>query len=253
MDGRTRPGRIASVIAALDADVVALQEVVRGGAVDQAEWLADELGYEMRFGQARLHLGGGYGNATMSRLPFVCDRTYDITAGEREGRCCLRTDLRINLHRDSRNSLRTHRTVEGAMRCTAGGAAKKRGAKCLSLFNLHLGTGLRERREQARKLVSPEILGDPETAGGRIVLGDFNEWTRGLATELMSAHLKAIDVSKFSKNLARGKSYPGVLPVLHLDHVYFDEAFTVSDVTLHRTRLSIMASDHLPIVVDFEV
>ncbi len=44
----------------------------------------------------------------------------------------------------------------------------------------------------------------------------------------------------------------GVLPFLHLDHVYYDDALELKRLTLHRSRTALIASDHLPLVADFQ-
>jgi endonuclease/exonuclease/phosphatase family metal-dependent hydrolase len=49
----------------------------------------------------------------------------------------------------------------------------------------------------------------------------------------------------------RTRSYPGVLPFLHLDHIYFDPELRLQRFTLHRSRRSLIASDHLPLIADF--
>jgi endonuclease/exonuclease/phosphatase family metal-dependent hydrolase len=40
---------------------------------------------------------------------------------------------------------------------------------------------------------------------------------------------------------------------VHLDHIYFDEGMDVVKVMVHRSRKALVASDHLPIIVDFSV
>jgi endonuclease/exonuclease/phosphatase family metal-dependent hydrolase len=40
---------------------------------------------------------------------------------------------------------------------------------------------------------------------------------------------------------------------VHLDHVYFDDGLDVVKVMVHRSRKALVASDHLPIIVDFRV
>lgn len=37
---------------------------------------------------------------------------------------------------------------------------------------------------------------------------------------------------------------------MHLDHIYYDTQLDMERVTLHRTKTSMLASDHLPIVAD---
>jgi endonuclease/exonuclease/phosphatase family metal-dependent hydrolase len=105
-----------------------------------------------------------------------------------------------------------------------------------------------ERREQARVLLSPDVLLSGETKTRRIIAGDFNEWTRGLATKMLSDHFESADIVM---HLKRRKTYPGVLPFMHLDHIYYDADFTLRDMHLHRTRLALLASDHLPLVATF--
>ncbi|HKS40871.1 MAG TPA: hypothetical protein VJX74_09700, partial [Blastocatellia bacterium] len=83
-----------------------------------------------------------------------------------------------------------------------------------------------------------------------IMLGDFNEWTRGLATRLLASHLVSADVRV---HLPRAKTYPGVLPFLHLDHIYFEDSLDQEGMVLHRSRVALIASDHLPLVADFRV
>ena len=228
MDRREHPSRIVEVLRETDADVIALQEVLSiGGAArerDQARFLAEELGMHYHVGENRRLRGGAYGNVTLSRLPFREARNYDITWSGRERRGCLRADF----------------AVEGV-----GGAPR-----LLHVFNIHLGTAFIERRHQARRLVGDEILSNQELQGARVALGDFNEWTRGLATRLLGTHLQSADVRH---HLKRARTYPGVLPLLHLDHVYYDGAsLELKRLALHRSRTALVASDHLPLVADFQ-
>src|SRR4029453_11082564 len=115
---------------------------------------------------------------------------------------------------------------------------------------VHLGTAFLERRHQGRRLVEEEILSNRELTGARIMLGAFNEWTRGLTTRLRRAHLKSVDVKNY---LQRAKTFPGFLPILHLDHIYFEDKLELTGLTVHRTRKALVASDHLPLVADFKL
>ena len=42
------------------------------------------------------------------------------------------------------------------------------------------------------------------------------------------------------------------MPVLHLDHIYYDGPLELKALRLHRTRKALVASDHLPLVAEFE-
>jgi len=221
LDGRVRPQRIVDVLRELDADLIALQEVVSrkgsGREGDQTRYFAEELGYSSAMGENRTHQGGAYGNVVLTRFPIHALENCDISTAGRERRGCLRADLRL-------------------------------GKAMLHIFNVHMGTAFFERREQARKLLGGEILGSEQLTGPRIVLGDFNEWSRGLASRLFAERFHSADPRRY---LGRARTYPGLLPFLHLDHIYFDPALKLNRLNLHRSRKALVASDHLPLVADF--
>jgi endonuclease/exonuclease/phosphatase family metal-dependent hydrolase len=222
IDNRYRPARIAEVLQEVDADIIALQEVLslEGGSPedDQARFIADKLGYHYTLGENRQIDGGAYGNVALSRFPLRTVCNHDLTVRGYERRGCLHIDVSVT------PSDQVH------------------------VFNVHLGTAFMERRHQGRRLTSRSILQNDELKGPKIVLGDFNEWTRGLATRLLGTHLKSVDISK---HLGRRKTYPGVFPFMHLDHIYFDGPLELQHLTLHRSRKAVMASDHLPLVANF--
>jgi endonuclease/exonuclease/phosphatase family metal-dependent hydrolase len=227
LDRRERPARIAAALREIDADVIALQEVVSvesdaAREAHQARFIAEEMGCEFRVGENRRHKGGAYGNVVLSRLPVVHSHNYDITWRWQERRGALRVDVRLGAE----------------------------DAPVLHLFNVHLGTAFVERRHQGRKLVGEGILRDPRLDGPRVVLGDFNEWTHGLASRLLSEELQSADVRH---HLRTRRTYPGALPLVHLDHIYYDPALTLERLTLHRSRVALIASDHLPLVADFRL
>ena len=86
--------------------------------------------------------------------------------------------------------------------------------------------------------------------GPKIILGDFNEWMRGLATKTLSSLFESIDIRA---HLRRRRTYPGIFPVLHLDHIYYEGQVEVRKLSMPRTRLALMASDHLPLVADLRI
>jgi endonuclease/exonuclease/phosphatase family metal-dependent hydrolase len=223
MDGRTRPDRVLAVLEEIGADVVALQEVVSvqgdGTDKDQAAYIAAGLGFHFAMGENRRFRGGAYGNVVLSRYPLRTVRNYDITVSGCERRGCLRTDIALP------------------------------SGDVLHVFNVHLGLAFIERRHQGRQLVSG-VLGDGILGGPKIMLGDFNEWTRGLASRLLGRHLKGVNLRR---HLKWGRTYPGLVPILALDHIYFDPSLELKRLKIHRTRTSLMASDHLPLVADFDL
>jgi endonuclease/exonuclease/phosphatase family metal-dependent hydrolase len=219
LDGRTRLERIAAVIATIDPDIVALQEVL--GASPLRPGHAAELGAALGMGwvmaptrHVRTSL---FGNVILSRFPLRQHTQYDLTWKTCEPRNVQRGDIAIGEH-------------------------------TLHVYNVHLGTALRERRHQAERVAG--IVHDRRVTGPKIVLGDFNEWARGLATDVLGQRLQSVDLRH---HLRRWRTYPGFFPVLHLDHIYFEGAVEVLRVALPRDRLTMVASDHLPLVADLRV
>jgi len=224
IDRRLSPARIVSVLKEINADIVALQEVLciqgRNSEDDQAHFIARKLGFNYCMGHNRKLRDGIYGNLVLSRFPLLGSENHDISVAGREERGCLRVD--VDLGQESK----------------------------MHVYNVHLGTSFVERRRQARKLISESILSDANIPGPRIMLGDFNEWTRGLVTRLLNEHFQSGDIRL---HLRRSRTYPGVLPLMHLDHIYFDETLELVSAELHRSRTSLVASDHLPIIADFRL
>ena len=225
MDRRVLPRRIVEVLREIDADIIALQEVhnVDGGPREhsQALYIAEELGFNHYFGENRRLDGGGYGNLILSRFPLARIRNYDLSRQGREERGCQRADIVL---------------PHGAV---------------MHVYNVHLGTSYRERCHQGRELVTSGMLEGADLEGPRMLLGDFNDWRLpGVASQLLSDHFGSADIRV---HLGRWRTYPGAFPVVHLDHIYFDESLEVERAKLHRSRKAIVASDHLPIMADFHL
>jgi endonuclease/exonuclease/phosphatase family metal-dependent hydrolase len=219
LDGRTNPSRVADVIRSIEPDVIALQEVIGAGAHSPGH--AEELGALLGMGwvmASTRHLRGAlFGNVVLSRHPIIHHAQFDLSWKTCEPRCCQRVDIAF-------------------------------GDDTLHLYNVHLGTAFLERRYQAGRLSA--IVHDRRIAQPKVVLGDFNEWMRGLATTLLTERLQSIDLRS---HLRRRRTYPGVFPVLHLDHIYYDGRVEVVKLDLPRTRQALMASDHLPLVAELKI
>ncbi|HKQ74919.1 MAG TPA: endonuclease/exonuclease/phosphatase family protein [Blastocatellia bacterium] len=222
LDRRTRPERIAAVLSETEADIIALQEVWSAegdeSEREQVRRIAETLGLKYCFGGNWSRGDRAYGNAVLSRWPLHAERNYDISLYGRQRRGCLRADVMVE------------------------------DVALLHIFNVHLGLSLKERKYQSRKLVSEGILADPGLTGLRVVLGDFNDWTRGLTQRFLDAQFHSVDIRR---HLRRARTYPGWLPIFHLDHIYYDPALEIKRLRLHRSRAALVASDHLPLVADF--
>jgi endonuclease/exonuclease/phosphatase family metal-dependent hydrolase len=220
MDRRTSPQRIAEVLREIDADVIALQEVIGAGPAGAGQ--AEEIGAALGMGwvmtavrQLRRHL---FGNVILSRFPITDHSQYDLSWRTCEARACQRADLDLE-----------HGRV-------------------LHVYNVHLGTAVLERRYQAPRLAS--YVHDRRVRGPKIILGDFNEWMRGLATKTLSSLFESIDIHA---HLQRRRTYPGLFPMVHLDHIYYEGEVDVRSVELPRHRKALIASDHLPLVANLRI
>jgi endonuclease/exonuclease/phosphatase family metal-dependent hydrolase len=219
MDRRVVPERIIEVLRDIDADVIALQEVIGAGPVGagQAEEIGAALGMGWVMNCVRTLRHHQFGNVVLSRYPIVHHSQYDLSWRTCEPRNCQRADL----------------LIEGQI---------------LHVYNVHLGTAVLERRYQAGRLAS--FVHDRRVTGPKVLLGDFNEWMKGLATKTLSSLFESVDISQ---HLKRRRTYPGLFPVVHLDHIYYDGRVEVLNVEMPRTRKALMASDHLPLVATFRV
>lgn len=226
LDGRLSPSRIARVLAATGPDIIALQELDvmrnRSGFVDQAEQIARALEMELHFHPSFTMAGERYGNAVLSRLPMKLLQAGPLPQGKQS--------------REPRGALWVEIDVNGTL---------------LHLINTHLGTSPAERIVQVEALLGPEWLQRSRCQPPLVLCGDFNAMPgsqphRRLCTRLRDAQL----VLKQSRPQ---RTWFGPLPLTRIDHVFVDDSIQVKRVEVPRTRLSRVASDHLPLVVDLEV
>jgi endonuclease/exonuclease/phosphatase family metal-dependent hydrolase len=224
-DRRTSPDRIIAVIEELRAEILCLQEVVHapGGPriFDQAQEIARALPeYSWCFGSNRVLRGGNYGNMTLTRFPIRTWRNHDLTHRKREERGVLQADIELGAN------------------------------QTLHLFNIHLGTSYTERRSQATRLLSSDVLGQGTLSDTRLIVGDFNEWTIGLTTKLLRRTFKTF---RPRHGMRFPRTYPGMLPLLSLDHYYYEPPLELEQARLWRSRKALVASDHLPLIADFRL
>ncbi len=219
LDGFTQPARIAKILKGLKPDVVALQEVVGGSPRDkgQEEEIAAYLNMSSVLAPARTFRGRLYGNAILSRLPMGKQVICDLSREGREPRLCQRVEILFD-------------------------------GSPVHFYNVHLGTSASERREQARKLAS--FIAEPHVRGPKIVLGDFNEWKKSVVTKLLSERFVSLDLTPA---LRWRRTYPGFVPLVHLDHIYYEGPVKIVGIKVSRRLPVLMASDHIPILAELEI
>jgi endonuclease/exonuclease/phosphatase family metal-dependent hydrolase len=221
-DRRCRIERIVEVISQHEPDIVCLQEVTRHArrthGVHQPRVLAKALQMPQRFYQMNVrYRRGGYGNLLLCRWTIL-DRLH----------ICLR------------QRKRKPRGAQLAMIATPQGN--------LIVVNWHLGLSDRERLWQADRLLSCDRLpGDP--AAPVLVAGDTNDWRGRLARGPLAQH----GFRELTNPAARFRTFPAWLPTGSLDKCYARGAIYVHEVRRVVSREARIASDHLPLVVDFEI
>ena len=228
VDRRLDVGRVAAVIAELKPDIVALQEVdvgrARSGGVDQAHELAQRLDMTFHFNAAMRVEEERYGDAILTCWP------------ERLVKAAPLPGVRPTMVLEPRGALWICVDLDGAP---------------LQVINTHLGLTPREQHKQAAALGGAEWLRRADCAAPAILLGDFNATTASAAYRALTARLR--DARRALPTEVVAATFPSRMPFLRIDHVFVSAGIVVKAVIAARSQLTRIASDHLPLVVDFEL
>jgi len=147
-DGRRDPARVSQVIDELDADVVALQEFTYPADVDLETRTPVVLTlerYECALGPARQNDTHCFGNAILTRHPFIEVHRIDLSIARREPRAALAATIEID-------------------------------GEPVHVLAAHLGLRVPERRFQVQQIIA---YLDSVQHTRLVVLGDFNDWMPG--------------------------------------------------------------------------
>lgn len=214
-DGRRDPERVARVIDELRADVVALQEMT----------YAADLAIETR---------------SPVVLPVVSNYEHVLgpTHVRKEGqfgnvvlsRFPIRDLARIDLSEKRREP-------RGALHVVLDAFGSD-----FHVIATHLGLRPGERRVQIERIVATVRDLSSEYFA---VVGDFNDWLPGRSL------VRVLDEVVGSPGAP--KSFPSRWPILPLDRVWLHPQGSVRSIEVHASPLARRASDHLPVVVEFEL
>lgn len=177
---RWNPELAAIVLAELDADVIALQEVLRPfDTKDPLMEIADDLGLHLTFVSTRVHRFGELGNAILSTWPMASVFTIDLSLSRIERR-------------------------------SAAVAVFEHDGRSVAIASTHLALVDRTRKRQVESLLKNAGLRGPT-----VLLGDMNAWRRCPATRTLNEEFRSMH-----HNLNWPPSFPATRPVLALDRVY---------------------------------
>lgn len=221
-DRRYRIERVIEVIEGENPDFICLQEVdrdvPRSRFDHQPRLLAETFNPADSLYQMNVHLKrGGYGNLILSRWPFK--RHHQVS-------------LRFNSKKPRGAQMAVVDSPEGAFQ----------------LVNWHLGLSERERHWQVNHLLRHHLFRESADLP-TVIAGDFNDWRNTLAERTFAEH----EFQQATAPVSRFRSFPAYMPMGALD-----KAFYRGDVLIHHARVvrnqqAKVASDHLPLVVDFHL
>ncbi|MFO0871130.1 MAG: endonuclease/exonuclease/phosphatase family protein [Pirellulales bacterium] len=224
IDRRYRPDRIVDTLAHYQPDIVFLQEVDDGVPRSrhhrQVDLLGDALGFPYRAFQANVRLREGtYGNAILSRFPLSDVRDIELTIPLKKRRRALTAHCRL---RDDDHS------------------------RSVVLINCHLGLAEFERRIQLRRLIDSELLRHVHSHTAVVAAGDLNDVWGGLGRA-------TLEPAGFLSATGPLHTFPAFLPFRALDRIYYRGRLKLHHSYVSRTRIARQASDHLPLVAEFEL
>ena len=220
-DRRYSLQRIIDCIEAENPDLVCLQEVDRNVRRsrydDQPRILADSLHCHAVF-QATVAVGAGsYGNLLLSRWPIASRHRITLRRGSRKPRGA---------------QLVVVDSPEGQVH----------------LVHTHLGLAEQERHWQVQRLLGHLLFRSAEPHP-TLIVGDFNDWRDTLA----SGRLKLEGFRQVTSPISRFRTFPAWLAIGSLDKAFVRGGIDVRHARVVRTSLARVASDHLPLVIDFHV
>lgn len=214
-DGRCDPGRIAAVIGEISADVIGLQEVSSRADGDTE---AHQLSYL----------------AAKTGLEAVAGPTLTRGGAQYGNALLTRAPIldvrRLDLSfpgREPRGALDVDLAIRG---------------QPLRVIVTHFGLSAAERRQQANRLLDAlDAIRSPLT----VLLLDLNEWVPGSRL-----------IYRLNRRLGKvpaPRTFPSGFPLLPLDRIWVCPSETLLTLNVHRTSLSRLASDHLPVSARLKV
>ena len=211
--------RIAKVIKSTDPDLVALQEVDRRTTrtldVDQAAKLGELTGMHACFAQAMDFQGGGYGEAILSKQKPIANRTFPLPADK------------------------------GFEPRALGEARIKLGDSTVVFYATHLDH-TRDSKQRLMQIKEIDRVAAQEKEPLVILAGDLNAQPGSAEIETL---LKSWKDATARPDL---KTFPADKPRIKIDYVMYRPRDRIRVVEAQVIEEKV-ASDHAPVLVEFEV
>ena len=222
-DGRYLPQRIIDCLADYRPNILLLQEVAREiprlRGEDQVSILSEGLGMHAAFHPEHRFKAGYYGNMILSEFPLSDVHHIDLTIGSRKIRGAIQAHIRVPIGEHRRTMV---------------------------VHNLHLGLAGSERALQLARFVESDSFNHLHATTPLIVGGDLNDLWGSLGPKFL-----------VPQQLERaGKlcnTFPAALPLRPLDGIFFRGSVRLKHFQVGACRLSKVASDHRPLIADFEI
>lgn len=214
--------RVIDVIEQENPDLICLQEVDhevrRSRFHDQAQMLAKHFNAVAHLRQTTVRLKtGGYGNVILSRWGI---------------HSCHQLSLRLGGKKPRGAQMTIVETPEGP----------------LQLVHWHLGLAEKERHWQVHHLLTHHLFRHCSEMPV-LVVGDCNDWRNTLAAGPFAAH----GFAQITAPISRFRSFPAYFPMGSLDKAFCRGSFHVRQARVVRSAMAKVASDHLPLVIDFHL
>lgn len=213
-DGVFDPARILAVVKELDADIIAIQEADQRLGKKQGLLDLDRLAEETGLHPA--YRPGTRSHGWHGNLLLV-----------REGKVQEAKTVRLP-GGEPRGALIVDLQIKGVD---------------LRVIAAHFGLMRRSRAQQAALLTEMAM----STVRPTILLGDFNEW------RVKSRSSLAAFLPHFGPLEAIVPSFPSRFPFLALDRIIARPVSLISSIEAHRSALSRVASDHLPLKAQLDL
>ena len=231
VDRQFRPERIIAMIEYYNPEVVLLQEVDHGAPRSGHMYLASEIAHALRYDHRAFGINvylkrGKYGNATLSRFPIGRQQNIDLSLRWRKRRGAQHTSIVIHKGRQDLH---------------------------LDVYNLHLGLSATERREQVRHLLASPHIAHCTPDRAIIIAGDMNDWRGVLKRQHFAKNGFTCATNRRPGSRWSIKTFPSYAPTGGLDKIFYRGPIKLLHVHRSRLKLAKVASDHLPVIADFQL